>query len=170
MLSLASLGCCDLTQSAAGIAGGQKFVVANIVFKFAQDTLLPSGEYVHGASTPNEEAAHKSAGTTERGSAFSTTPLTRAGFAGHERKGINCIISRAPPNVAVPLMTLVIFLPFFLATLRSPFASGRLSRLSAVRTVFATYQVCQPCHFNGWHHSLSINLSLFLSHSLSRAW
>jgi hypothetical protein len=78
-----------------GIAGGQKFVVANIVFKFAQDVLLPGGEYLYGGSEPDEEAAHKA--------------------AGHERKGINCIIQRALEGVAVPLMTLVDFRGFRLS-------------------------------------------------------
>jgi hypothetical protein len=73
--------------SLGGIAGGQKFVVANIVFKFARDVVLESGGYLYGGSCPDEVAAHKA--------------------AGHERKAINWIMKRNFEGLSTPLMTLV---------------------------------------------------------------
>jgi hypothetical protein len=48
-------------KNLGGVAGGQKYVVANIVFKFAQDVKLENGEYLYGGDSPDDEAAHKAA-------------------------------------------------------------------------------------------------------------
>lgn len=45
-----------------GFAGGNKFVVGGLLFKFAKDVRLATGEYLYGGSAPNDEAAHKAAG------------------------------------------------------------------------------------------------------------
>jgi hypothetical protein len=37
-----------------GIAGGQKYVLANIVFKFAQDVALENGDYIYGGNSPDQ--------------------------------------------------------------------------------------------------------------------
>jgi hypothetical protein len=72
-----------------GVAGGTKYVVCNIVFKFAQDVQLSSGEWLYGGAQEDDVAAHKA--------------------AGHERKGLHSILQCAVDGISAPLMTLVDF-------------------------------------------------------------
>ena len=76
-----------------GIAGGEKFIVSGILFKFSDDVVLEGVYptlYMYGGKTPNPEAAQKA--------------------AGHERKGNSEIQKRALySGVNAPLMTLVDF-------------------------------------------------------------
>lgn len=72
-----------------GIAGGEKYVVGGILFKFSQDVELMPGNFMYGGPQRNEEAAHKA--------------------SGHELKGIQMIMKKASADLRVPLMTLVQF-------------------------------------------------------------
>jgi Clustered mitochondria/Translation initiation factor eIF3 subunit 135 len=72
-----------------GVAGGEKYIVAGILFKFSSDVELAPGNWMYGGKQRDDEAAHKA--------------------AGHERKGIEVLMKRSPSEVIVPLMTLVDF-------------------------------------------------------------
>ncbi|EGG19946.1 hypothetical protein DFA_07055 [Cavenderia fasciculata] len=50
-----------------GLAGGEKFMHRNIMFKFTQDPMVDSQTHLYGGSKPNEIAASKSAGNELRG-------------------------------------------------------------------------------------------------------
>lgn len=71
-----------------GVAGGEKYVIGGILFKFSLDVELFPGAWMYGGTKRDDEAAHKA--------------------AGHERKGIETLLKKLPPCVlSVPLMTLV---------------------------------------------------------------
>jgi hypothetical protein len=44
-----------------GIAGGDKFLVNGILFKFAKDVLLNTGQWLYGSSEESVEKASKAA-------------------------------------------------------------------------------------------------------------
>lgn len=76
-----------------GVAGGDKYVAGGILFKFATDVQLPSGEWLYGGKTRNDEAAHKA--------------------AGHERKSLNEVLKFAVMSgsrVGAPMITVVDYL------------------------------------------------------------
>eukprot|EP01087_Luapelamoeba_hula_P000097 TRINITY_DN10051_c0_g1_i1.p1 TRINITY_DN10051_c0_g1~~TRINITY_DN10051_c0_g1_i1.p1 ORF type:complete len:564 (+),score=53.42 TRINITY_DN10051_c0_g1_i1:3-1694(+) len=83
-----------------GIAGGTKFMVGGIVFKYACDSLLSSGEYMYGGKAPNDALAMKAAGHELR----SATRVLDLGDATKER-------------VSVPLITLIDYRGFRLIAL-----------------------------------------------------
>ena len=71
-----------------GIAGGEKFVVGGILFKFSSDVAISSTQFLYGGAKRDDDAAHKA--------------------AGHERKGIEILGRKCTSNaIKVPLMTLV---------------------------------------------------------------
>lgn len=46
-----------------GIAGGEKFIVQSILFKYALDTEIMSGLWMYGGDFPDDASAMKAAGT-----------------------------------------------------------------------------------------------------------
>ncbi len=73
-----------------GVAGGDKYLVAGILFKFSQDVELAPHTFMYGGPQRDDDAAHKA--------------------SGHELKGIEVLMRRADPaHLRVPLMTLVDF-------------------------------------------------------------
>lgn len=75
--------------SLGGVAGGSKYLMGGILFKFSQDVELSPGVYLYGGTKMDEVAAQKA--------------------AGHELKSTHVIMKAAYPEIRVPLMTVVDF-------------------------------------------------------------
>ncbi len=73
-----------------GVAGGDKYLVGGILFKFSQDVELAPHVFMYGGNARDDDSAHKA--------------------SGHELKAIEVLMRKADPtHLRVPLMTLVDF-------------------------------------------------------------
>jgi hypothetical protein len=88
-----------------GVAGGEKFVVHGILFKFALDQRIPASsssalpQWMYGGSAPNDENAMRA--------------------AGHELKGVIAMSKCHVDDLCLPLMCLIDYLGFRLVAMSS---------------------------------------------------
>eukprot|EP01124_Arcella_intermedia_P030339 TRINITY_DN6621_c0_g1_i1.p1 TRINITY_DN6621_c0_g1~~TRINITY_DN6621_c0_g1_i1.p1 ORF type:complete len:940 (+),score=237.22 TRINITY_DN6621_c0_g1_i1:126-2822(+) len=75
--------------SIGGIAGGEKFICQNILFKFAKDVCLSSGTWIYGNRSENTEKAMKA--------------------AANELKGLSAFFQLQLPELHFPLMAIIHF-------------------------------------------------------------
>ncbi|KAH3742853.1 Histidine kinase A [Pelomyxa schiedti] len=78
--------------SVGGVAGGQKYLCQNILFKVLVDTLLPSKVYLYGGSSPDQQSAMKS--------------------GSHDLKGMMAWNSAGIEGIRFPLMAVIGFKGF----------------------------------------------------------